>query len=483
MKLLKLVCRPIDGPAFSPSFKCGDGDWLGGLIAAGGAVTAAGANALGSIYSNNKQMTMSNDQLLFNQQWQNYWNERALEFQREESEKARKWQSEEWKSQFAKQNEYSTPASQVERLRAAGINPAAVFGSVGSSGGSSPSTPIASTPSAPAHQSMPGNYQPTLFNPFGSFGSALRDVAGAFKDLAEADKTGVDTEYLRRTLNARVAQQETAADFQNLEFKLRDKYGDAFEKAKCDKYLAEANDAAQRAINAAKEGSIIDIKAEFAREMAELDKRYKTASTLVQESEANYIDRILSARLANIQSDTHEHYASAALKRSGIAVNQATVENLNSQTKLNKQTLNLRAPDEITSQEFVNQYNTTQGKAAIYSMVASKIDADSTIAAKDAQEAKNELKRAIYESDLVGLRMTMELCEDALGIVLPIKKAKALSNIAEAAQSNSDRKQQQLEVDKDHFENYYKYEDERKGRTSSGQPYTVRRSTNARHKR
>ena len=76
------------------------------------------------------------------------------QWQHDEAELARQWQSNEWQKQFGIINAYNTPAMQAARLKEAGINPAVAFeGTQTTAQTQYPSTPSAS--SAPQASSIP----------------------------------------------------------------------------------------------------------------------------------------------------------------------------------------------------------------------------------------------------------------------------------------------------------------------------------------
>ena len=64
-----------------------------------------------------------------NRAWENYWNERNMEFASSEAERAYQRQREMYDYMFQKENDYNLPAKQMQRLRQAGLNPALLAGS------------------------------------------------------------------------------------------------------------------------------------------------------------------------------------------------------------------------------------------------------------------------------------------------------------------------------------------------------------------
>ena len=110
------------------------GSLVSGLLSAGG-------NIAGSL--------ISAHQAEINREWQS-----------EENQKNRDYQSNEWTRQFNMTNEYNDPKKQVQRMVSAGLNPAALEGASGVSG---------ATPSAPSGASTsPSNPMPETFANLGS---------------------------------------------------------------------------------------------------------------------------------------------------------------------------------------------------------------------------------------------------------------------------------------------------------------------------
>lgn len=99
-----------------------------------------------------------------------------------------------------RENAYNTPKSQMERLKAAGLNPNLVYGS-GAAGVSGLGGSI-DTPSAPSSPMAPTP----------DFSSVVRDAVSVAKGMADAKKAGSETiakdlenEYSERTLEDRIA--------------------------------------------------------------------------------------------------------------------------------------------------------------------------------------------------------------------------------------------------------------------------------------
>ena len=76
-----------------------------------------------------------------NRLWENYWNERQMEFASSEARRAYERQREFYDYMFNKENEYNSPVRQMQRLKQAGLNPALLAGSAVDAGSSAVSAP------------------------------------------------------------------------------------------------------------------------------------------------------------------------------------------------------------------------------------------------------------------------------------------------------------------------------------------------------
>lgn len=112
-------------------------------MSAGAAIIGGAANSAAAYinYINQRKQNSTN------RYWENYWNERSMQFQSQEAERSYQRQREMYDYMFQKENEYNAPIRQMQRLRQAGLNPALLAGSAvdaGSSAVSAPSSPQAS---------------------------------------------------------------------------------------------------------------------------------------------------------------------------------------------------------------------------------------------------------------------------------------------------------------------------------------------------
>lgn len=150
-------------------------NWIQGVGSALGAINPLlgfGASLLGGLFGSNNQSNANNTQMeiaRMNAQSQRETNEMNYRISRETNEWNRmmmdlqnKWNLEQWN----RENEYNSPAEQVARLKAAGINPAFVMGNGSMSEASSiqsasPSNAVAPQMNSPYMSANIGAYDPT----------------------------------------------------------------------------------------------------------------------------------------------------------------------------------------------------------------------------------------------------------------------------------------------------------------------------------
>lgn len=108
------------------------------------------------------------------------------------------------KEMLKRNQEYASPANQAALMREAGFNPYVSAGE----GTIQPSN------SSLGSSSSIGSFNPAAFQaPFLSTLPAIQTLSSAFKDLAEAKKTGVDTKLLEESMKDVLRKMKTDADF------------------------------------------------------------------------------------------------------------------------------------------------------------------------------------------------------------------------------------------------------------------------------
>ncbi len=162
-----------------------------------GAIASAGAGLLGGLFNSASQDKANKAQLEFARQQfatQVGMYNQGLEFNKAESQRSRDYNT----SMLQYQNAYNSPAQQIQRMRAAGLNPDLIYGNgqLGSSSASGNGSPSASAPGAPSG---------TSYNPQSTrIGDAIMNALSIERQRAEIDaikanveKTGTENEILK----------------------------------------------------------------------------------------------------------------------------------------------------------------------------------------------------------------------------------------------------------------------------------------------
>lgn len=152
-------------------------------------------NTASSVYNTERQLSAQKE----NQREQNAW-------QSGENEKDRLWQQQQWAEQFNQendewqrrfdlQNEYNDPSAVVQRLRGAGINPAAAMGQLTGSGGlaaaGGSSNPVSPGP-MPTHQVSAMGISPVGSIP--DISGVLSGISNIMNAKTNAARLGLDAE-------------------------------------------------------------------------------------------------------------------------------------------------------------------------------------------------------------------------------------------------------------------------------------------------
>ncbi len=127
-------------------------------------------------------------------------------FNAEQAELNRQFQANQWQEHFDQINAYNSPSAQMSRLRSAGLNPFSSEGQAYGSSSASNATPVVPGSSASA-ASIPSTQ---------SFTSRWSELAQASKAIAEADRTGIDTDFLKKTLADRITDTTARAQIQSV---------------------------------------------------------------------------------------------------------------------------------------------------------------------------------------------------------------------------------------------------------------------------
>lgn len=305
------------GSAIAGSIIQGAGSFLGGASGAGASLATNASNeriASAQIAAQKESQSSQN-------QWQSA-----------ENDKDRMWQSQEWLNQFTKQNEewlnrfnleneYNTPSAQVARLKAAGINPAALAGSGGlsSAGGASDPAGVTGTQMPPSHAVTPMGIQ----NPQVSMSSSAQmfsSVAQMIDSIATAGRLGMDMSRQKQELPvvlnnimADTANKQQEAAYNQMKQQLIEAHVPSYIMTKINEMQANIGLALAK------------------KDLAEADKLFQNAMTYLTETK----DKALQSVLPNIQtyfknlfevqkSEVHRNEGAAA---AGYASAQESKEN------------------------------------------------------------------------------------------------------------------------------------------------------------
>lgn len=165
----------------------------------GSSINSAAAN-ITTAQLDKKNREWYEEQYQIMREYNNHQREMAQEYNTMERLSAQEWSESMWNMTFDKTNEYNTPANQMQRLQAAGINPNAAAAAIGGGPAAGQSVPVSSGASSPSASSgAPG--LPPLYNPAEAQASMMNANANAAAQFAQAD--------LSKSM-ARKTEEETA---------------------------------------------------------------------------------------------------------------------------------------------------------------------------------------------------------------------------------------------------------------------------------
>lgn len=258
---------------------------------AAGVAWGAAVDAAASHINNIAQLSEQRRENKKDRQFQAEQNEldRAWQSQMQQDEFARQsaWQEKFWREQWETEAAYNSPLAQVNRLQAAGINPAAaLYGGQAPTGNiSSPASPSAPNPSAPASHSALGGHGISPFSQVAGLFSSIAQLeqsksqsklnntsANILESKAPSEIRNVQAQEERERATAR-AQEEQAA-LTAINRSLLEKFGD-------DKSVAEINKLVSDSYQNYAQGNYEKAQTELTRvteEIARLDWSYKSES-------------------------------------------------------------------------------------------------------------------------------------------------------------------------------------------------------------
>lgn len=137
------------------------------------------------------------------------------DFQTSEREAAQQWNLEQWE----RENEYNSPAAQMERMAAAGINPAAAAQAIaGGSSGAVQQSSVAgsSNPQSGAVASSSGSYAPTMAS---LLGNSVNSAVNTAMTIGQTIGTHIHNKNLQKQYDASIdnLKSNTAKNYQDAE--------------------------------------------------------------------------------------------------------------------------------------------------------------------------------------------------------------------------------------------------------------------------
>ena len=390
-----------------------------------GASVAAAALGGGSSLVNTAVGIRQNSYNAHLQEEQNALNR---DWQTQEAEKARQYNTQERlaSQQFAvdmmnKQNEYNTPVNQASRLRQAGLNPALAMG------GNVQSVSASSSPSSPQSSPMPS--QVAGISPVSQpldlqIPSILNGVGSFYKNLADAKKTGVDTDVMLNSFDALVRSNILDVETKGLANNILSIDKDIKEHTK-DAAISKAWDESKKAMYDALLASDEQSRQPLVAKLLEsqnklndvLSKYHGENAELVGLEVANF-DRKLQAYL-NLSS------AKASNERSQAALNNWTVS-------WNKSTEGWR------SDEFYESLRKLRNENAISETTLREAKAAAAVA-----EYAEENKEIVFWKDLIA--DIVNTGTNAVGAFAHLKSAKAWKAMSDNQKANIERKIEQMQ--------------------------------------
>ena len=244
------------------------------------------------------------------------------EMQQEQFERQAAWQEKFWQHQWDVESAYNSPLAQVNRLQAAGINPAAaLYGGQAPTGNiSAPSSPSAPNPSAPSGHSVSGGHGISPFSQVAGLFSSIAQLeqsksqsnlndtsAKILESKAPSEIRNVQAQEERERATAR-AQQEQAA-LLAINRSLAEKFGD-------DKSVAEINKLVSESYENYAKGNYDKAQTELTRvteEIARLDWSYKSESLPTLLSNLKLLGDVYRSEAARNNAQATESYSQVSL--------------------------------------------------------------------------------------------------------------------------------------------------------------------------
>ena len=226
---------------------------------------------------------------------------------------------------------YNDPSQQLLRLRAAGLNPSLAFGGANTVSVAGSHAPQANPASAGVTPSMPVLTTPRMeaFR-FANPASAMRDIGEALAAVANARRTGVDTEIAEKTMNDVIRSVKADADMKDITVTLENEFARS-DRTKAQK-LADQK-IAESVQNLSKQGQYT----ETLTAVQKVDKLIKDNELEKSNVQLQYLPQQLEAYINNLKSSTAHNYASAANQQSQSRFTDSQNEELRQMMSYNVQ--------------------------------------------------------------------------------------------------------------------------------------------------
>lgn len=349
---MNILFQDIGLLPYRPHFKCGA---AAGIISGAGAALGGIGSIVGAASSSNNassQLQQQREENQLNRDWQTAEAEKARQYNTSERLATQDYQQ----TLINQQNEYNSPSHQAAMYQDAGLNPSIALGKGGAIVSANPST------SSPGSSPMPSGVSglsPVGFQPLDlQIPQLLNGIGGFMKNLGEADKLGVDTDYAKasfnmnlRKLSADASLQEFYAAGEQLTQAIR--YG--IKDKLVSKALAECEKAHWDALLSEQQGISEKVRQNVLKSQEALNDavaRYNGENAALLRLDVLHYEEAFNQRMAIGRSQINANNASAEQSR-------ASASNLNMDTGLKAFDLLIKSNEkdisDATKQERINQ--------------------------------------------------------------------------------------------------------------------------------
>lgn len=311
---------------------------MGSALTAGASLASTGMQ----IADKNVDRAFQASQQAYQNKWQSNENQkdrlwqqqewtRQFEAQNAESDKRFQMENDEWQRRFDAQNKYNDPSAVVQRLQAAGINPAAAIGQLSGSGGlaaaggsSAPSMPnVMGTQMPSPHGVTPvgvGSFQPI------NVSGIMTAAADLMNARSKAKEVGLKEEYQAATLDAELRQKlaaagkdEALAAYTKFQQTVDEVWKDKEIDANIKKTLSEADANIARAFALEEQGKSEEARRLYDQAMA----AFVNTKDKALQKYIPYLSRHANAIITNLQTGSQRNVADANLSDEQAATTKA----------------------------------------------------------------------------------------------------------------------------------------------------------------